>query len=295
MLEITVISGKGGTGKTSLTGAFAQLAANHVICDLDVDAPDLHLLLDPAHERVEKFISGHEPLIDLEKCTDCGECERLCRYGAVKRNADGPFIDVIACESCKVCVHFCPAGAIEWNRRQCGEWYISRTRFGPMVHAQLFPGQENSGLLVTLLRNEARQLAEARGLDLILSDGSPGIGCPVISSLAGTDLAVIVTEPTPSGIHDMERVADLCAHFRVAAAVLVNKWDLNVEQTRAIETICQNKGLALVGRLPYDPVFTEAMVQRQVVTEYGRSPLAEEVRSTWARIMDIARLKQQAA
>lgn len=291
MPEITIISGKGGTGKTSLTGAFAHLAENHVICDLDVDAPDLHLLLDPEHERVEDFYSGHTPFIDLDVCTDCGECAERCRYDAVRQTPDGPVIDLLACESCKVCVHFCPVEAIEWNERMCGQWYISQTRFGPMVHAQLDPGQENSGLLVSLLRGQAREIAEEKNMDLILSDGAPGIGCPVISSLTGTDLAVIVTEPTPSGRHDLERVAELCVHFRIPVAVIINKWDLNPDQTRAIEDLCASKGLNLAGRLTYDPAFTEAMVQRQVVTEFQSDGAAAGVREVWERIKELARIK----
>ncbi len=294
MPEITIISGKGGTGKTSLTGALAHLAENHVICDLDVDAPDLHLLLDPEHEKVEEFYSGHTPFIDLERCTDCGECIQRCRFNAIDRTPDGPIVDLIACEGCKVCVHFCPVEAIDWNKRHCGQWYISRTRFGPMVHAQLFPGQENSGLLVSLLRGQARELAEEKGLDLILSDGAPGIGCPVISSLTGTDLAVIVTEPTPSGLHDLKRVADLCVHFNIPAAVIINKWDLNREQSLSIEDWCAEKRIEVVGKLRYNPAFTKAMVERQVITEYKSGGMATEVRTIWQNIRNLARLKMAA-
>ena len=294
MPEITIISGKGGTGKTSLTGAMAHLSGNHVICDLDVDAPDLHLLLDPVHERVEEFFSGHVAIIDRQACTDCGQCADRCRFGAIKRTEDGLVVDHIDCEGCKVCVHFCPVQAIDFPEQHSGRWYVSRTRFGPMVHAQLFPGQENSGLLVSLLRQQARELADERNLDTIISDGAPGIGCPVISSLSGTDLAVIVTEPTPSGRHDLERAVGLCAHFRIRAVAVINKWDLNPDQSRAIEEWCSETGLEVVGRLPYDPAFTEAMVKRQVITEYVSGGMAAEVRVVWERIKEISRLKKAA-
>jgi len=294
MLEITVISGKGGTGKTSLTGAFAHLSENRVICDLDVDAPDLHLLLNPQHEFEEEFFSGHVAVINQDLCLDCGECLELCRFDAIKKTADGLVVDSLDCEGCKVCVHFCPAGAIDFPEKHCGQWYISRTRFGTMVHAQLFPGEENSGKLVTLLREKARALAGESGEDLILSDGAPGIGCPVISSLSGTDLAIIVTEPTPSGRHDLERVAELCAYFKVPAGVIINKYDLNLAQTGAIEEYCLKNDLNLVGRLLYDPAITEAMVPGQTITEFKPGPMAEEIKAIWGRIESLARLKKAA-
>ena len=294
MLEITIISGKGGTGKTSLTGAFAHLAENHVICDLDVDAPDLHLLLDPTHSQVEEFFSGHYPVIDPDRCTNCGDCLARCNYGAVRRTDTVPMIDLIACEGCKVCVHFCPEKAIDWLDRHCGQWYVSDTRFGPMVHALLFPGQENSGLLVSRLRGKSRELAEEQNLELILSDGSPGIGCPVISSLTGTDLAVLVTEPTPSGLHDLDRVAGLCDHFHIPAAVIINKYDLNPEVADTIGDWCAGRNIDVLGRIGYDPAFTEAMVNRRVITEYAAGGVADEVRALWNRILDLARMKKAA-
>jgi MinD superfamily P-loop ATPase len=286
--EIVIISGKGGTGKTCLTGAFAHLSKNAVICDLDVDAPDLHLLLDPVNEQVQEFFSGHEAKIDPDKCTDCGECAERCRFGAVFRTDAGLTIDPLRCEGCGVCVHFCPAGAIDFPERHCGQWYLSQTRFGPLVHAQLFPGEENSGRLVTLLRQKARAKAEAGGQELILCDGAPGIGCPVISSLSGTDLAVVVTEPTPSGRHDLVRVADLCDHFRIPVAVIVNKYDLNPDQTRDIEGFCAQRGYRLLAELPFDRAVIEAMLRRQVVTEYSANGLAEKIRRAWSEIQTLA-------
>ncbi len=288
MREIVIISGKGGTGKTSLTGAFAHLAENKVVCDLDVDAPDLHLLLAPQVEQQEAFVSGHEAEIDPELCNGCGLCASMCRFGAIRENGTAMTVDSLRCEGCKVCVAFCPAAAIRFPEKHCGQWYVSATRFGPMVHAQLFPGEENSGRLVMLLKTKARELAKARGLDLVLCDGAPGIGCPVISSLSGTHLAVAVTEPTPSGRHDLERVASLCDHFRVRLTVIINKYDLNDAHTKGIESFCSEKGYPVIARLPHDPVVTEAMLRGLVVTEMERSDFRLELESAWKRIRELA-------
>jgi MinD superfamily P-loop ATPase len=291
MPEIVVISGKGGTGKTSLTAAFAHIAADAIICDLDVDAPDLHLILQPEIDLRENFISGHEAVIDPAACTACGVCLDMCRFGAVSNPTAGYRIDPLKCEGCKVCVQFCPAGAIRFPDRHCGEWFISRTRFGPMVHAQLFPGAENSGRLVALLRQKARELAQESARGLILSDGAPGIGCPVISSLSGTDFAVLVTEPTPSGRHDLERVADLCRHFKIPTGVIVNKADLNPENTRDIQRWCDAAQTEFLAALPYDPAVTEAMVQRQTVTEFSADGLSMDIRRSWYRIVELGNRK----
>lgn len=287
MREIVVISGKGGTGKTSLTAAFAQLADNAVICDLDVDAPDLHLLLDPKIVVEESFISGHEAIIAPERCVGCGLCAEMCRYDAIDPDGAVYRIDPLRCEGCKVCVAFCPEQAIDFPDRHCGQWYRSDTRFGPMVHAQLFPGQENSGLLVSKLKKEARVFAEEHGQSLILCDGAPGIGCPVIASMAQTDLAVIITEPTPSGVHDLERVASLCDHFQTKVAVVVNKHDLNSEHTGRIAALCAEKGYTLAAKLPHDTAVTESMVRRQAITEGPDSPIARQVREAWRVITGI--------
>jgi len=290
MPEILIISGKGGTGKTSLTGAFAHLAGGQVICDLDVDAPDLHLLLQPEAQQVNEFHSGNQAVIDPELCTGCGLCQEKCRFEAIEER-EGVFrVEPLKCEGCKLCVTLCPAEAIEFPQKHCGSWRISRTRLGPMVHAQLFPGEENSGRLVALLRQQARELGQAQGLELILSDGPPGIGCPVISSLSGADLAVVVTEPTPSGRHDLERVVDLCRHFKVKTGVIVNKHDLNPEQSASIQDYCAGQGLELLALLPYDPVVTEAMVQGKVITEYSRDGMAKELARAWERIAGAASL-----
>lgn len=288
MMEILVISGKGGTGKTSLTAAFASLAKNHLICDLDVDAPDMHLILKPQNTQKTDFISGHEAVIDPNRCESCGTCMDMCRYDAVIEK-DGVYaINPLKCEGCKVCVVFCPAKAIDFPDRHCGQWYVSDSRFGPMVHAQLFPGEENSGLLVSLLRKKARELAEEKGLSLILSDGTPGIGCPVIASLSGVTLAVIVTEPTPSGRHDLERIAQLCAHFRIPAGIIINKCDLNQTEADAIEAFGKQNGLASFGKLPHDPEITRAMIQGQAITEYTQNAFTETLTAIWNQILSMA-------
>ena len=287
MREIVVISGKGGTGKTSVCASLAHLAADKVICDLDVDAPDMHILLDPTVRQREPFVSGNEAIIDLDVCIQCGACAEYCRFEAV-RQQDGQYrIDPLRCEGCGVCVTLCPAKAIGFPDKQCGEWYVSDSRFGPLVHAQLFPGEENSGRLVTLLKQKARALAKEQGLDLILCDGSPGVGCPVISSLSGATLAVAVVEPTPSGRHDFERVAALCEHFRVPVAVLINKDDLNPDEANAIRTLAAKRGYTVVGALPFSPDVTSAMIERKALTE-TTSPLADTLAAAWTRILDCA-------
>ena len=286
MHEIVVISGKGGAGKTSVTGAFAHLADNAILCDLDVDAPDLHLLLAPKVRERFDFSSGNEAVIDPQRCEECGLCETLCRYKAISHTDTGYEINKFLCEGCKLCVVSCPAEAIDFPERHCGERYVSSTRFGTMVHAQLFPGEENSGRLVTLLKQEARRIATESGVELMLCDGAPGIGCPVISSLAGTDLAVLVTEPTPSGRHDLERVAELCTGFRTKVAVIINKFDLNLDQTKLIEDFCEAKGYAVVCRLPHSNEVTAAMVKCRVITEID-TPLAELLRQAWNNIVGL--------
>ena len=282
--EIVIVSGKGGTGKTSLTAAFAALAKNSILCDADVDAADLHLLMQPEVKEQTDFMGGSKAVIDPDLCTGCGTCRTLCRFDAI---SDRYEVDPIRCEGCGVCVDFCPEQAIGFPVQRCGEWFVSDTRFGPMVHARLGIAEENSGRLVSLVRTKTRQLAEARGLELILTDGPPGIGCPVIASLTGADLAlVIVVEPTVSGILDMERVVDLAAHFRVPGMVIVNKFDLNVGMTEAIEQLAEKRNILVLGRVPFDPVFTRSMVQGQTLFEYGEeSPTRRVVRDIWAKIV----------
>ncbi|MEE4359673.1 MAG: ATP-binding protein [Desulfococcaceae bacterium] len=291
MFEILVLSGKGGTGKTSLTAAFAHLAAEKsmgdtVICDLDVDAPDLHLILHPQQTVSEDFVSGHEAVILEEKCEQCGICTDMCHFGAVSATPL-PRVNPMKCEGCKVCVTFCPVQAIAFRPKHCGEWYLSESRFGPMVHARLFPGEENSGRLVSLLKQRAKELAEQKSCSLVLSDGPPGIGCPVISSLSGASLVVNVSEPTPSGLHDLERVTELCEHFRIPSGVIINKADLNEKISTRIEEFCAEKKMGFLGHLPHNPVITEAMIRGQAVTEYESKDFSEAVRKVWNTISEM--------
>ena len=281
--EIVIVSGKGGTGKTSLAAAFAALAKNGILCDADVDAADLHLLMQPEVKERTDFMGGSKAVINPDLCTGCGTCRTLCRFDAI---SDRYEVDPIRCEGCGVCVDFCPEQAIDFPVQRCGEWYISATRFGPMVHARLGIAEENSGRLVSLVRTKTRQLAEERGLELILTDGPPGIGCPVIAAIGGATALVIVVEPTVSGIHDMERVVDLAAHFRVPGMVIVNRYDLNVEMAETIEKLAVQRNLVVLGRVPFDPVFTRSMVQGQTLFEYGEeTPTRQVVRDIWAKII----------
>ena len=284
MKELVIISGKGGTGKTSLTAAFAFLAKNMVLCDADVDAADLHLLMAPEILERYDFQGGNQAVINRDKCVECGLCRELCNWNAID---EGFNVSPIDCEGCGVCVYFCPEKAIDFPVKTCGEWYISDTRFGSMVHARLGIAEENSGRLVALVRQQAKKLAEEKGLDLILTDGPPGIGCPVIASLGGASSVLIVVEPTLSGKHDMIRVAELAAHFKIPAMICVNKFDLNEDETRAIEEAAVEKNMQILGRIPFDPVFTKAMVQGQTIFEYdARSGACEGVRKIWDKVTE---------
>lgn len=287
MDEIVVLSGKGGTGKTSITAAFAHLAAEVVICDLDVDAPDLHLLLQPKIQKSRAFISGHEARIDPERCSGCGQCAALCRFNAIAEGVPAK-VDPFKCEGCKLCVALCPENAIDFPDKHCGDWYVSDTRFGPMVHAQLFPAEENSGRLVAMLRKKARDLAESEGLPVLLADGPPGIGCPVISSLSGATLAVIVTEPTRSGLHDLERIAALCNHFQVPAGVIINKCDIHPRLAGRIEDFCDKRGMPMISKFPHDPAFTEAMVKGLTITEFDNDMFLKRIDRAWTGVRALA-------
>jgi len=284
MNELVVISGKGGTGKTSLMAAFAALAGNAVFCDADVDAPDLHLILDPSIKTRQPFQSGNTARIREDACTSCGLCLDLCRWNAI---SDAFQIDPLDCEGCGVCVWFCPEKAIDFPPNTCGEWFRSDTRFGPMVHARLAPAEENSGKLVSLVRQEARKVAESQERPLILTDGPPGVGCPVIASLGGASAALVVAEPTVSGVHDLDRVSELAAFFRVPVMVCVNKADLNAEKTASIRRTAEEKGHAFLGTVPFHPDFTRAMVRKQSIVEYApEGEAADSVRRIWDQAVE---------
>ena len=282
MKELVVISGKGGTGKTSIVAAFASLAENKVLCDADVDAADLHLVTGPRVRETHDFQGGSTAVINQDKCTECGLCRDLCRWDAINSDFE---VDAFECEGCGVCVYFCPEKAIDFPVKTCGQWFRSDTRFGPMIHARLGIAEENSGKLVTLVRQKARTLAEESGLDLLLTDGPPGVGCPVIASMGGANAVLIVVEPTVSGIHDMERVAQLAAHFRVPAMICINKFDLNLDQTQTIERYAKENGLETLGQIPFDPLFTKSMVQGNTIIEFnGDSEGARSVKKIWKEV-----------
>jgi len=278
--EIVILSGKGGTGKTSLVGSFAALAQSKVLVDCDVDAADLHLLLSPSVKENQEFWSGQVATIDEAKCTECGLCQEVCRFEAINDFR----VDPIACEGCAFCYQVCPAEAISMAECLSGHWFISDTRYGPLVHARLGIAQENSGKLVALVRQKARQIAGKEGLGYIISDGPPGIGCPVISSLTGANLALLVTEPTLSGMHDLVRVLGVCRHFGVPALVCINKYDLNDDNSQQIERYCLDQGVEVISRIPFDNVFTEALAQGRPVVEHSAGKVAQEIESLWQRI-----------
>jgi MinD superfamily P-loop ATPase len=278
--EVVVLSGKGGTGKTSFVGSFAALAKGAVLADCDVDAADLHLLLQPARREKHEFWSGQTAFIAEDRCTQCGLCQELCRFKAIKDFR----VDPISCEGCDFCSRICPTEAITMKENLAGHWFISDTRYGPLVHAQLGVAQENSGKLVALVRQQARQMAEKNGVDYIISDGPPGIGCPVISSLSGANLALLVTEPTLSGIHDLERVLGVCRHFAVPALVCINKYDINEDNTRQIEKFCLGQGVEVAARIPFDNTVTKAMVAGLPVVEYSQNGVSHHIEVLWGLV-----------
>lgn len=291
IFELVVLSGKGGTGKTSVTASLAALAEQPALADCDVDASNLPLVLDPRVRRRETFFGGLRARIRPDHCTACGKCEEVCRFDAIF--FDGPGngrvprtfrVDPLVCEGCGVCFHFCAETAIELVQTDGGEWFLSETRFGPLVHARLRPGQGNSGKLVTLVREQARQTARERGRSLVLIDGPPGVGCQVMASLTGASMLLAVTEPTPSGEHDLERVLALARHFEIPAWVCVNKHDLNSTVTARIERSAAELGATVVGRIPYDPDVTAAQRQGRPVVEHDHGPAAQAMIQLWKKL-----------
>ncbi|MFC2163082.1 ATP-binding protein [Candidatus Altiarchaeota archaeon] len=278
--QLTVISGKGGTGKTSIVGAFACLAKDKVLADCDVDAADLHLLLHPSTVEEQDFKAMKTARIDDSKCIQCGRCVEECRFQAIKDF----HVEALLCEGCGVCRLVCPNDAVILEDTLGGKAYVSDTRYGPLCHARLSPGEEASGKLVTLVRGNAKKIAEEKGLELIIIDGSPGIGCPVIASIGGVDLALIITEPTLSGIHDLERILAVVGHFNVEAMVCINKYDINPGKTRKIEEYCRKRDIILAGKIPYNIAFTKAMVEGKTITEYADDGLNETIKEIWTNI-----------
>ncbi len=281
--QIIVISGKGGTGKTIVTGAFSALVKNKVMADCDVDAADLHLLLNPVIRERHEFRSGQTAVIDEKLCNQCGKCIEVCRFDAIGKDF---IVDPIACEGCAFCSYVCPTGAIQMNENLSGEWYISDTRFGPLVHARLGIAEDNSGKLVALVRKQAAELAEEKKCDWVIIDGAPGIGCPVIASLSGVDCALVVTEPTLSGLHDADRVIGVARHFGVSTRLVINKFDLNREMTKKIEAYCKKNDIEMIGKIPFDDSVVKAMVRGKTIMEYGNGSVKKDIIKIWQKIQE---------
>jgi MinD superfamily P-loop ATPase len=299
--EITVVSGKGGSGKTTVVAALAVLSTSKVLADNDVDAADLHLLLPPTIREVHDFVGGQKATIEASKCTGCGACEEACHFSAIRldgasedEDVEVYRIDEIACEGCGLCGYVCSFDAVLTESSTVGRWYVSGTDYGPLAHARLGIAEENSGRLVTKVRNTAADLARELREELILGDGPPGTGCPVIASIGGADRVLIVTEPTVSGVHDMERVLRLTGHFGVPALIVINKADLNDEQAERIETIAREVGSSVVAKIPFDHNVNDALMAGQTIIEYGKGPAFEAVVDLWNQLQDAIRQQDSA-
>jgi len=280
--ELTIVSGKGGTGKTTICAAFASLAQNKVLTDCDVDAANLHLLLEPEVIHEEDFIGSRNPQIDTALCIKGGDCEAACRFEAIAENLHGEYeIDSFACEHCGLCAHVCPVEAIHMVDAINGRWFVSRTPFGTLVHARLAPGEDNSGKLVTLVRRQARRIAEEEDVSLIINDGPPGIGCPATAATTGVDAVLIVTEPTLAGVHDMERVVGLCRHFATPVFVCVNKYDINPSNAQSIRNYCQLQSIPIVGEIPFEPKVNNALVARKSVIDFDCGAVSTTATRMW--------------
>ncbi len=281
MKKLTVISGKGGTGKTSLVGSFAVLASQKaVFVDGDVDAANLSLIMNPERVEEHEFRASRVAVIDRQKCESCGLCRELCRFEAVSEEFT---VDPVSCEGCSFCFYACPHEAIIMEQRLSGQWFVSETPYGNLVHARLGIAEENSGKLVTTVRNRGEELAGITDKEYLIIDGPPGIGCPVIASLSGVDAALAVTEPTVSGIHDLERVLAVCDHFGVPAAVCINRYDLGEAQSAIIEEYCRNKNIIMAGKIPFDKIFVEAMIQGVPVVEYKDGLISRKIAAVWGK------------
>jgi len=279
--QIAIISGKGGTGKTMLSASFAALAENKVLVDCDVDAANLYLLLRPSVVQKQEFKGGVKAWTDQSRCNRCGLCREACKFEAVLEDFS---IDQTDCEGCGLCARVCPENAITMREIVSGEWFVSETRYGPFVHAKLGIAEGNSGKLVAVIRQAAREIAKERCKALIIIDGPPGIGCPVIASLSGADLAVVVTEPTLSGIHDMKRVMALACHFGIPTGIVINKHDLNKENTESIESFAREHGAEVIGRIPFSPEVSKAIVQGIPPVEFCRNGVRTEIISIWEKL-----------
>ncbi len=285
MKQITIISGKGGTGKTSIIAALASVAENAVIADCDVDAADLFLVLKPQILFENKYLGGKTAVIDYSKCTNCGICKDLCRFDAINTIENRITISEFSCDGCELCKRVCPEDAISMIQSDSSRWFISDSRFGPMVYARLGIAEDNSGKLVTVVREEAKKIAKAKNKDFVIIDGPPGIGCPVIASITGVDIAIIVTEPTQSGLHDLKRVVELVNNFNIKPLIILNKFDLNKEMSEVIEKYCKKIDIEIIAWIPFNRIFVDAMVNQQTIVEYNKfSELTNIIQSIWNRI-----------
>jgi MinD superfamily P-loop ATPase len=285
MNEIVILSGKGGTGKTSLSAAFAMLNTNTIVADCDVDAANLHLILNPVNYFERNFTTGHTAVIDSKTCTNCGLCIDYCRFDAISFQQGKVTISEISCDGCKLCSRICPSHSIQMIPSDKSRWYAGNYRNGKMVHARLSPGEENSGKLVNVVRENARKTAQENCWETIIIDGPPGTGCPVISSVTGTNKAIIVTEPTNSGFHDMKRVLEITANFQVKSYVVINKYDLNKSISGRIESWCNENNIPVAGKIPFDEQIVEAMINCQSITEWKpESDVSKEIISIWKQI-----------
>ncbi|WP_035589025.1 ATP-binding protein [Hippea jasoniae] len=266
--ELVVISGKGGTGKTTLTASLASVIKNKVIVDADADAANMYILMKPEVKHKELFKGNPKAVINTDRCIKCDQCRQLCRFDAIYVNSDGEYVvDELKCDSCKLCQIACPVEAVDMKDVYSGQWYESETAYGIMVHAKLYPGAENSGNLVTMVKHRAHLIADEKNIEYILVDGSPGIGCPVISTISGANFVIIVTEPTVSGLHDLKRVKKLCDSFKIKSGVVVNKYDLNSQKTEEIEEFAKREGMPFLGRIPFDKCVVDAIVNLQIPYE----------------------------
>ena len=290
MKELTIISGKGGTGKTSVTASFATLAPERIVVDADVDAANLFLTLEHRVLETSYFKGGSKAIINHDDCIECGECRERCQFNAISEDF---VIDPISCEGCGVCAHFCPENAISFEQQVCGEKFVSETPWGPMVHARLGIAEENSGLLVSQLRQEARQMAKDKKIPLIITDGPPGIGCPVIASVTNADALLIVTEPTLSGMHDMQRVKSLADQMKISTMLCINKADLNPEIAGRIKVAAEESGILFVGEIPFDRDVINAMKACQSLVQFSRGPAARAVKEIWERVQQFVEARPE--
>ncbi len=282
MKHIVVISGKGGTGKTTITASFCALAEKPVIVDCDVDAADMHLLLHPQIQESNYFSGGKYAVIDQSKCIACGKCREVCRFDAISEDFKS---DIFSCEGCELCWRVCPVKAIEMRERISGRWFVSSTKYGPIVHAELGIGEENSGKLVSKIKQMAVDIASKTKANLIIADGPPGTGCPLMASLSGANLAVIVTEPTLSAMHDMKRVAEVASQFNIPSAVIINKWDLNEVNTLEIERLCGELKIAILGRISFNQDASRAVTEGIPLVEYNNDQMKKEICSIWEKTL----------